>query len=126
MHSEFATVNLLASRLASFWVAPGAFLHPVLANRVPQDASTNPPPFSLSQSPNNKSLNGDIPLNAIKFSYSIATAPAVPTSTPRPMKRLLLLALTAATLLSATTTANAHHDGDHKHQDTTTNQGFKK
>ena len=33
------------------------------------------------------------------------------------MKRLLLLALTVVTLLSATT-ASAHHDGDHKHQDT--------
>jgi len=33
------------------------------------------------------------------------------------MKRLLLLALTAATLLSGTT-ANAHCDGKHGHQDT--------
>jgi hypothetical protein len=37
------------------------------------------------------------------------------------MKHLLLAALTAVTLLTATTTsAHAHHDGDHKHQDTTT------
>jgi hypothetical protein len=42
------------------------------------------------------------------------------------MKRLLLLALTAATLLSATTTANAHCDNKHGHQDTTTHQGVKK
>jgi hypothetical protein len=33
------------------------------------------------------------------------------------MKRLLLLALTAATLLIGTT-ANAHCDGKHGHQDT--------
>jgi hypothetical protein len=34
------------------------------------------------------------------------------------MKRLLLAAL----ILSATT-ASAHHDGDHKHQDTSTQAG---
>jgi hypothetical protein len=33
------------------------------------------------------------------------------------MKRLLLLALTAATLLSATTSANAHCDSKHGHQE---------
>jgi hypothetical protein len=33
------------------------------------------------------------------------------------MKPLLALALTAATLLSAATTANAHCDGKHGHQD---------
>jgi hypothetical protein len=42
-----------------------------------------------------------------------------------PMKRLLLVALTAVTLLSSTT-ASAHHDGEHKHQDTTTLQGGRK
>jgi hypothetical protein len=41
------------------------------------------------------------------------------------MKRLLLAALTAVTLLSATT-ASAHHDGDHKHQDTSTQAGSKR
>jgi hypothetical protein len=35
------------------------------------------------------------------------------------MKRLPLLVLTAATLLIGTS-AHAHHDGDHKHQDTAT------
>jgi hypothetical protein len=38
------------------------------------------------------------------------------------MKRLLLAALTVVTLLTATT-ASAHHDGDHKHQDTSTQAG---
>jgi hypothetical protein len=38
------------------------------------------------------------------------------------MKRLLLAALTAVTLLSATT-ASAHHEGGHKHQDTSTQAG---
>jgi opacity protein-like surface antigen len=37
------------------------------------------------------------------------------------MKRLLLAAVTAVTLLSATT-ASAHHDGKHGHQDTTTQE----
>ena len=41
------------------------------------------------------------------------------------MKRLLLAALTAVTLLSATT-ANAHCDSKHGHQDTTTQQSSKK
>jgi hypothetical protein len=41
------------------------------------------------------------------------------------MKRLLLLALTAVTLLSSTT-AGAHHDGDHKHQDIATPQSSRK
>ncbi len=46
--------------------------------------------------------------------------------TPKdPMKRLLLAALTAVTLLTATTTS-AHNDGDHKHQDTATQTGSKK
>ena len=46
--------------------------------------------------------------------------------TPKdPMKRLLLAALTAVTLLSATT-VSAHHDGDHKHQDTSTQAGSKR
>jgi len=40
------------------------------------------------------------------------------------MKRLLLLAL-AVTLMSATT-ASAHHDGEHKQQDTATQAGSKK
>jgi hypothetical protein len=35
------------------------------------------------------------------------------------MKRLLLLALTVATLIAGTS-AHAHHAGDHKHQDTAT------
>jgi hypothetical protein len=55
-----------------------------------------------------------------------ATAPTVLPSTPHLRKRLLLLALTAATLLSATTSANAHCDGKHGHQDTDTHQGVKK
>ena len=38
-----------------------------------------------------------------------------------PMKRLLLLALTAATLLVGTS-ASAHCDGKHGHQDTTTQE----
>jgi hypothetical protein len=42
------------------------------------------------------------------------------------MKRLLLLALTAATLLTATTSANAHCGGKHGHQDATTHQEVKK
>ena len=46
-------------------------------------------------------------------------------STQDPMKHLLLVALTAATLL-ASTSAKAHHDGDHKHQDTQSHQGSKK
>jgi hypothetical protein len=38
------------------------------------------------------------------------------------MKRLLLLlALTAGTLL-VSTVANAHHDGEHRHQDATPQQ----
>lgn len=37
------------------------------------------------------------------------------------MKRLLLLALTAVTLLS-TTSASAHCDSKHGHQDTTTQE----
>ena len=41
------------------------------------------------------------------------------------MKRLLFAALTAVTLLSATT-VSAHHDGDHKHQDTNTQAGTKR
>ncbi len=41
------------------------------------------------------------------------------------MKRLLLAALTAVTLLSATI-ASAHHDADHKHQDTNTQAGGKR
>jgi hypothetical protein len=41
------------------------------------------------------------------------------------MKRLLLAALTAVTLLTAAT-ASAHHDGDHKHQGTATQVGSKK
>jgi hypothetical protein len=46
--------------------------------------------------------------------------------TPKdPMKRLLLAALTAVTLLTATT-ASAHHDWDHKHQDTATQAGSKR
>jgi hypothetical protein len=41
------------------------------------------------------------------------------------MKRLLLAALTAATLLTATT-ASAHCDGRHGHQDTTTQESSRK
>jgi len=41
------------------------------------------------------------------------------------MKRLLLLALTAASLLTATT-AFAHHDGTHGHQDTSGSEGSRK
>jgi opacity protein-like surface antigen len=41
------------------------------------------------------------------------------------MKRLLLAALTAVTLLSATT-ASAHCDSKHGHQDTQTHQSSKK
>ena len=41
------------------------------------------------------------------------------------MKRLLLAALTAVTLLSATT-VSAHHEGDHKHQDTSTRENGRK
>jgi hypothetical protein len=37
------------------------------------------------------------------------------------MKRLLLAVLTVMTLLTATS-ASAHHDGDHKHQDAKTQQ----
>ena len=40
------------------------------------------------------------------------------------MKRLLLLALTAATLLMGTP-ASAHCDGKHGHQDTTTQERGK-
>jgi protein involved in sex pheromone biosynthesis len=43
------------------------------------------------------------------------------------MKRLLILALTAASLLMSAS-ANAHHDGDHKqgHQDASTQEGNRK
>jgi hypothetical protein len=41
------------------------------------------------------------------------------------MKRLLLLALTAATLLMGTT-ANAHHDGTDGHRDTSGLEGSRK
>lgn len=41
------------------------------------------------------------------------------------MKHLLFLALAAATLLVGTT-ANAHCDGKHGHQDTATHAGKKK
>ena len=52
--------------------------------------------------------------------------PPYPERTPKdPMKRLLFAALTAVTLLSATT-VSAHHDGDHKHQDTNTQAGTKR
>jgi hypothetical protein len=44
---------------------------------------------------------------------------------PDPMKRLLLLALTAVTLLMGTT-AIAHHDGTHGHQDTSGLEGDRK
>jgi hypothetical protein len=42
-----------------------------------------------------------------------------------PMKRLLLVALTAATLLIRTT-ANAHHDHKHGHQDASTQESSRK
>jgi hypothetical protein len=48
--------------------------------------------------------------------------PYLERTTKHPMKRLLLAALTVVTLLTATT-ASAHHDGDHKHQDTSTQAG---
>ena len=79
-----------------------------------------------TQPPKNKSQNWDVPSNANKLRHLIATIPNLPASTQHPMKRLLLLALTAATLLSATTSANAHCDGKHGHQDTDTHQGVKK
>ncbi len=41
------------------------------------------------------------------------------------MRHLLLATMTAVTLLTATT-ASAHHDGDHKHQDTATQAGSKR
>jgi hypothetical protein len=41
------------------------------------------------------------------------------------MKRLLLLALTSVTLLMGTT-AFAHHDGKHGHQDTSGLEGSRK
>ena len=56
----------------------------------------------------------------------ITTTTTVTKSTSRRMKRLLILALTAATLLSANTPANAHCDSRHGHQDTTTHQEVKK
>ncbi len=52
-----------------------------------------------------------------KLRHPIAIAPTLPASTPHPMNRLLLLALTAATLLSAITSANAHCEGKHGHQE---------